>query len=414
MTSDRMLTTMRWNDIPATPLERNEALLNAQLSVRHREDLGMPRMRGMLNRFAHSNLSAAPITASIADIHGNVDGLRQELTFIKGQNIRNLVCTGDLIDRDPNSIAVINELKAAQAHFDLKVVIGNHDLFFLRAMNGSRRDLMTWLGNGGMAVLSEIEVGLDHWNRYAENEASNAGLQPLKWIRGVLRNKPEVQEQILKHIQSNDCLNEVAAWMRMNQRFCYMNEIGILYIHAGIPTHPDGTQALEYTSNGVLYTGLWAIAKAEEEFFAALEAKLQSHPAYAFLEHENSIVWIRDWENGSEMSPVVCQKLLDSLASTGIAVGHSVLTRAKGIHHGSLIMNDRGLARAYLNQPAVVIHEPGLGSRCITTSKRELGSWDLIEQRAQRARGFARQLLAQMPGPTFDENPTIRFDDPLN
>jgi hypothetical protein len=409
MDPNAQVTTVRWNSIPADPLPR-AGEFEPLLFPKRPGLIGIPRMRAMLEAFVNCLPGEERPVASIADVHGNVEGLRRELNLCRARGIRGLVATGDLVDRDPHSVQVVQEVDAAAEHFEfVEKTVGNHDLFFLRAMGGSRRDLGSWLGNGGLSVLAEEEVGLGHWISYIAHEAELSATAPIRWVRNVLYQKPDVLDRIMRDIQGNDCLNWVAGWMRKNMHLSYLSESGILYIHAGIDSDRKGNPKLEYRSGGQKYEGLWALAKVEEELFSALEQGLTAHPAYQFLENPHSPVWIRDWEAGAELDMERCERLLDGLGVTGIVVGHTVQSRTKGVQDGRLILADRGLAKAYQDQPGIVLVEPGHGVRCITSAFRELSPSDRFAQRVERSRFQSRQTLARAPD-GYDDTPTIMRD----
>ena len=100
---------------------------------------------------------------AIGDVHGQADVLRAALSEIAAvprlANTRRIVVfLGDLIDRGPDSItAVTLAMTAAAATGADQVVLlpGNHELMLLQVLDGHDQDL--WLGNGGKAVMAEID-----------------------------------------------------------------------------------------------------------------------------------------------------------------------------------------------------------------------------------------------------------------
>ncbi len=391
-------TNFAWSKVSPTSMSSAlESLSHQRLPNLATRQLGIPRMRASLERFIQHRDSYPSISASIADVHGNVQGLRRELTYLRQQKIENVICTGDLVDRDPHSMAVIRELRLAQAQFSLHVLLGNHDLFFLRAVNGSFEDLKVWLGNGGLSVLNEEEVGLTHWMRLARNEAGQLGVTPAVWVRSVLCHDSETLQRIMKQVQSNDTLNEAAQWMRGNMVLSYLSELGLLYVHAGIPTDARGCQTLRFKVDKATYSGLWALAKAEELLFKALDEKSSHDPVYDFLESAESPLWIRNWDDSVRSDEEKAQQLLDSLGVSGIVVGHTVQSRIQSVHDGCIIFADRGLAEAYKGQPGVVVAGAEHGIRCVTTFNRELCEPKIFTSRIARAREAAKRVLADLP-----------------
>lgn len=66
--------------------------------------------------------------AIIADIHGNVEGLKAVLNDIKSKEIDEIFCLGDTIDIGPNSKECIDIL----IENNIKTILGNHELYLLR------------------------------------------------------------------------------------------------------------------------------------------------------------------------------------------------------------------------------------------------------------------------------------------
>lgn len=87
------------------------------------------------------------LTYVIADLHGCHDLLMKALDKI-GNDPHTLIVTGDMIDRGPDSCAVIETLKNSNA----VVIRGNHENIAIESIR-SRLSLDWWIGNGGGATL---------------------------------------------------------------------------------------------------------------------------------------------------------------------------------------------------------------------------------------------------------------------
>ncbi len=61
--------------------------------------------------------------AIIADIHGNLHALEAVLRDIERLKVDSLIVNGDLVNRGPNNVAVMERLRAT----DATIVLGNHD-----------------------------------------------------------------------------------------------------------------------------------------------------------------------------------------------------------------------------------------------------------------------------------------------
>jgi serine/threonine protein phosphatase 1 len=93
---------------------------------------------------------------SIGDIHGRLDLLRDLLDQIerhqaalpKAQTF--LVFLGDLIDRGPDSRAVLEHLSTLRPRWAIPVFLqGNHEEGFLRSLEGDEEAMQGWLQFGG-------------------------------------------------------------------------------------------------------------------------------------------------------------------------------------------------------------------------------------------------------------------------
>ncbi|MFC6590670.1 metallophosphoesterase family protein [Deinococcus lacus] len=63
--------------------------------------------------------------AVIADIHGNLDALRAVLADIRSQGADQILVNGDVVNRGPDSVAVLELLLALEP--PVRFLLGNHD-----------------------------------------------------------------------------------------------------------------------------------------------------------------------------------------------------------------------------------------------------------------------------------------------
>ncbi|MBI1415656.1 MAG: serine/threonine protein phosphatase [Limimaricola sp.] len=115
------------------------------------------------------SLEAAPTAIyALGDIHGCIDLLRaaEDKIFVDGADLpgqKLIVALGDVIDRGPDSAAVIDHLAGpAPAGFTRLTICGNHEDMFLRflddpAVNGR------WIAFGGAETLRSygVDPGMD-------------------------------------------------------------------------------------------------------------------------------------------------------------------------------------------------------------------------------------------------------------
>ncbi|WP_299111125.1 metallophosphoesterase family protein [uncultured Bradyrhizobium sp.] len=103
---------------------------------------------------------------AIGDIHGRLDLLDDLLATIAADHAarspaqQTLIFLGDLIDRGPHSAAVIDRVIALQrSEIDTRVLMGNHEEVFLKALNGSVDALRLLCRFGGHETI--LSYGMD-------------------------------------------------------------------------------------------------------------------------------------------------------------------------------------------------------------------------------------------------------------
>ncbi len=74
----------------------------------------------------------------IGDVHGSLEELEELLKVCNYTSTDRLIFLGDLVDRGPDSLGVLNLVKALKA----EVVCGNHDEKHIRWRRNARRELM--------------------------------------------------------------------------------------------------------------------------------------------------------------------------------------------------------------------------------------------------------------------------------
>lgn len=100
---------------------------------------------------------------AVGDIHGHLGLLTQFLDWVEGSGAH-VVFLGDLIDRGPNDVEVLELVKSlidSPSDFGLKqvdVLRGNHEQMMLDSQN-SNEDLLLWIQNGAnMSQHDKIEL----------------------------------------------------------------------------------------------------------------------------------------------------------------------------------------------------------------------------------------------------------------
>jgi len=105
---------------------------------------------------------------AIGDVHGRFDLLQQLMVRIaehsaslKLPSSLNIIFLGDLIDRGPDSLKVLEYLFELQRQVKGVVVLqGNHEEIFLKAIDGDLRVFRSWLSYGGAQMLQSLGVAV--------------------------------------------------------------------------------------------------------------------------------------------------------------------------------------------------------------------------------------------------------------
>ena len=121
-------------------------------------------MRSLFNFLSRSQKSICSVPEgirvyAIGDIHGRLDLLDRLLAMIddddsaRGPARTELIFLGDLVDRGPDSVGVIERLMALRETGHVRYLMGTHEEVFLRAVDGDLRALRFLLRIGGRETL---------------------------------------------------------------------------------------------------------------------------------------------------------------------------------------------------------------------------------------------------------------------
>jgi len=102
---------------------------------------------------------------AIGDVHGRLDLLEQLVATIRADNAGRgpaqvwIILLGDLVDRGPDSAAIVARCMAFTQRSDHFVVLrGNHEAMMVDAIGGNLLALSLWLRHGGGPALSSWGV----------------------------------------------------------------------------------------------------------------------------------------------------------------------------------------------------------------------------------------------------------------
>lgn len=97
---------------------------------------------------------------AVGDMHGCAGALRSVLGVLDSvTDPFDLVFLGDMIDRGPRSLSVLDQVWSWSHPLGTKHVLpGNHEMMLLLAISDPERNMAWWIRNGGQTVL--LELGL--------------------------------------------------------------------------------------------------------------------------------------------------------------------------------------------------------------------------------------------------------------
>lgn len=115
---------------------------------------------------------------AVADVHGRLDLLDELLSEVESDSSRRgpsetvLIFLGDIIDRGPDSNAVVERLRTYR-HGQLKpyFITGNHEEVLLGLLSGEAGLLFNWLRYGGRECLQSYGIDLGELNLADEKAA---------------------------------------------------------------------------------------------------------------------------------------------------------------------------------------------------------------------------------------------------
>lgn len=93
----------------------------------------------------------------VSDIHGNLKDFLRMLKKIKWDRTNDkMIIVGDVLDRGPDGIKILNYIKPYIEDGSMTFLIGNHELFCVMYLNGELSELR-WDIYGGTETINEIK-----------------------------------------------------------------------------------------------------------------------------------------------------------------------------------------------------------------------------------------------------------------
>lgn len=234
-------------------------------------------------------------TVIVGDIHGNRNVLIKALTdlgFIDESlgwcgGSRHLVQLGDVIDRGSEPLAALDLLQRLQAEAQqaggrVTCLLGNHELFALRAGAGHHRDRLSWAINGGDSVYRE-------W-------CAREGIRPAD------TDLPYPEDFYALFAPDG----RYGSWLHTHKLACQVGSY--VAVHAGWPV--DGPEGVE-AANRIPFLD---------------------------LPRREPLVWLRNQPDGDVTA--VCERL----GIRGIVAGHTIVWGLRVSAAGRLVQIDAGMS----------------------------------------------------------------------
>lgn len=126
----------------------------------------------------------------IGDIHGMYDAFEKMLTQWNPQT-QQLILLGDLIDRGPQSLKVLNKVRQLQQDFGAICLRGNHEEMLLETLEDAEQFFPRYKRNGGLTTLAELlHKPLDVLEQVSGDVLAQDVLQRHAWLYDWLQSLP--------------------------------------------------------------------------------------------------------------------------------------------------------------------------------------------------------------------------------
>lgn len=220
---------------------------------------------------------------AIGDVHGEIEKLDRLLGFIREDaRLRKaaykIVFLGDLIDRGPDSRAVVERAMSAVAKGEAHAVKGNHEELMVHAYEKSESvGVFFWAENGGDETISSYMMAngcYDDWR----DAIDDRHIQWLKALPAIIRDEARGLAFVHGGIDPAtfpNCTDEVRMWTRSQKffdpgRWPARPELeGLVVVHGHTPTHdfkPHANPCRINVDTGACYGGpLTAVVLAPGE-----------------------------------------------------------------------------------------------------------------------------------------------------
>lgn len=160
-------------------------------------------------------------TLVIGDVHGCNIALENLLDQVAPAKDDTIVVLGDLIDRGPNSKAVVDRVLGLREHCNLVYVMGNHEEMLRGSLEGTYM-LAQWMHFGGQATLESY------------GDVTDIPAEHLRFLFGG-SDYYETEDHIFVHA----CLETEVTMINQRSEFLRWKHLG-----GSEPPHPSGKRVI--------------------------------------------------------------------------------------------------------------------------------------------------------------------------
>ena len=247
------------------------------------------RLDALRQRLQRSDL---PKVINFGDKHGISSDMARISRFARENKTAGgklvLVGHGDFFDRGTENMANLAYLKEMKKlaqdqanNLEVHLLLGNHELMFIRAMLlGDEDEMVNWVANGGIALVNELGI---------LGKAGLENVDPKDYIEVL--NFINNNKEFVDNLDTNEELRSMAMWMVQNMELSYEDEWGFLHVHAGIPADNNANPLLSRNRLDALNAEFKAIGDL------AGQGRLDYNRLKELLLAASPLFWVRegDW-----------------------------------------------------------------------------------------------------------------------
>lgn len=168
---------------------------------------------------------------AIGDIHGDLEDFERALADIEEEGYDQVIFSGDYMDKGLYGLAVIERLQELSKGGKVIPLLGNHDINFIRAMEGDQEGFMSFLTLGGTKVLDEAGIKLSLFD-YLPVVSADISKMTEDEIELHDKKIQDYHDGLAKQLMANLRLKNAYEWMKANLRIYHIDSNGLFYAHS--------------------------------------------------------------------------------------------------------------------------------------------------------------------------------------